>query len=402
MNHFAHNRLISFIWSIADDCLRDVYVRGKYRDVILPMTVLRRLDSLLEPTKQAVLEELAIWEGEEAPEEDLQKASGFGFYNTSKWTLCLLKDNANNNTQYLLHHFDEYLNGFSPNVQEIIERFKLREQIKHMSNKGVLLAVLEKFVSPYINLTPYEAIDPDGNKLPALTNLGMGYVFEELIRKFNDENNEEAGEHFTPREVIELMTHLVFDPIATQIPPAIEVYDPACGSGGMLTESQNFIEEKYPLKDIDRTIHLYGKEINDETYAICKSDMMIKGNNPKNIRVGSTLASDEFGGQYFDFMLSNPPYGKSWTSDESYIKDGKTVIDSRFKVSLADYWGQVSEVDATPRTSDGQLLFLMEMVSKMKPVALNGIGSRVASVHNGSFPETDPRRARRRDRHPQG
>lgn len=388
MNHTAHNRLVSFIWSIADDCLRDVYVRGKYRDVILPMTVLRRLDSLLEPTKQAVLDELHFQKNEleldEFDSDGLQKASGYVFYNTSKWTLSKLKDNANNNAQYLLHNFDEYLNGFSPNVQEILNRFNLRNQIAHMSNKGVLLAVLEKFVSPYINLTPFEKQDPDGNKLPTLSNLGMGYVFEELIRKFNEENNEEAGEHFTPREVIELMTHLVFDPISQSIPPAISIYDPACGSGGMLTESQNFIEEKYPLSNTNRTIFLYGKEINDETYAICKSDMMIKGNNPANIRVGSTLASDEFGGQYFDFMLSNPPYGKSWSSDESYIKDGKTVIDSRFKVSLTDYWGQVSEYDATPRTSDGQLLFLMEMANKMKPVSMNGIGSRVASVHNGS------------------
>lgn len=363
-------------------------MRGKYRDVILPMTVLRRLDSLLEPTKQAVLDELHFQKNEleldEFDSDGLQKASGYVFYNTSKWTLSKLKDNANNNAQYLLHNFDEYLNGFSPNVQEILNRFNLRNQIAHMSNKGVLLAVLEKFVSPYINLTPFEKQDPDGNKLPALTNLGMGYVFEELIRKFNEENNEEAGEHFTPREVIELMTHLVFDPISQSIPPAISIYDPACGSGGMLTESQNFIEEKYPLSNTNRTIFLYGKEINDETYAICKSDMMIKGNNPANIRVGSTLASDEFGGQYFDFMLSNPPYGKSWSSDESYIKDGKTVIDSRFKVSLTDYWGQVSEYDATPRTSDGQLLFLMEMANKMKPVSMNGIGSRVASVHNGS------------------
>ncbi|WP_416189821.1 type I restriction-modification system subunit M [Neisseria sp. CCUG17229] len=384
MNHTVHNRLISFIWSIADDYLRDVYVRGKYRDVILPMTVLRRLDSLLEPTKQTVLDELAFWGDEEAPDEDLQRASGFVFYNTSKWTLSQLKDNANNNAQYLLHNFDEYLNGFSPNVQEIINRFNLRSQIAHMSNKGVLLAVLEKFVSPYINLTPFDRQDPDGNKLPALTNLGMGYVFEELIRKFNEENNEEAGEHFTPREVIELMTHLVFDPISQNIPPVISVYDPACGSGGMLTESQNFIEQKYPLANTSRTIYLYGKEINDETYAICKSDMMIKGNNPANIRVGSTLASDEFGGQFFDFMLSNPPYGKSWSSDERYIKDGKTIIDRRFKVNLADYWGEMGEYDATPRTSDGQLLFLMEMANKMKPVSVNGIGSRVASVHNGS------------------
>lgn len=308
MNHSAHNRLVSFIWSIADDCLRDIYVRGKYRDVILPMTVLRRLDSLLEPTKQAVLDELAVWGDDiDGIESELQRASGYVFYNTSKWTLSRLKDNANNNAQYLLLNFDEYLNGFSSNVQEIIDRFSLRTQIAHMSNKGVLLSVLEKFVSPSINLTPFEQTDPDGNRLPTLSNLGMGYVFEELIRKFNEENNEEAGEHFTPREVIELMTHLIFGPIADNIPSVISIYDPACGSGGMLTESQNFIEEKYPLNGISRSIYLYGKEINDETYAICKSDMMIKGNNPENIRVGSTLASDEFGGLYFDFMLSNPP-----------------------------------------------------------------------------------------------
>ncbi len=254
-----------------------------------------------------------------------------------------------------------------------------------MSHKNVLLAVIEKFISPYINLTPHDKQDPDGNKLPALTNLGMGYVFEELIRKFNEANNEEAGEHFTPREVIELMTHLVFDPIQAHIPAVITIYDPACGSGGMLTESQNFIEEKYPLDgDFSRSIYLFGKEINDETYAICKSDMMIKGNNPENIKVGSTLSTDTFQRQRFDFMLSNPPYGKSWKSDESYIKDAGSVIDDRFKVPLSDYWGNVTTVDATPRSSDGQLLFLMEMVNKMKSPTDNRIGSRVASVHNGS------------------
>ena len=183
-----------------------------------------------------------------------------------------------------------------------------------MASKQVLLDVVEKFVSPYINLTPEIVEDPDGNKMPALTNLGMGYVFEELIRKFNEENNEEAGEHFTPREVIELMTHLVFDPVKDQLPLTMTVYDPACGSGGMLTESQSFIEEKYPNNN--RDIYLYGKEINDETYAICKSDMMIKGNNPENIKVGSTLSTDEFASSRFDFMLSNPPYGKSWASEQ--------------------------------------------------------------------------------------
>lgn len=391
MDHSVHNKLISFIWNIADDCLRDVYVRGKYRDVILPMVVLRRLDTLLEPTKEAVLEEVKFQKEEmqatELDDEPLKAASGYVFYNTSKWTLKSLFNTATNNQQILLANFEEYLLGFSDNVKEIIECFNLKSQIRHMASKQVLLDVVEKFVSPYINLTHETVEDPDGNKMPALTNLGMGYVFEELIRKFNEENNEEAGEHFTPREVIELMTHLVFDPVKDQLPLTMTVYDPACGSGGMLTESQNFIEEKYPTDpsvNSKRDIHLYGKEINDETYAICKSDMMIKGNNPENIKVGSTLSTDEFAASRFDFMLSNPPYGKSWASEQKHIKDGSDVIDPRFKVSLKDYWGNLEVVDATPRSSDGQLLFLMEMVNKMKDPSVSPLGSRIASVHNGS------------------
>lgn len=251
MEHSVHNKLVSFIWSIADDCLRDVYVRGKYRDVILPMFVLRRLDTLLEPSKDAVLEEMRFQKKNwHSPNwMTFLKITGHVFYNTSKWTLKSLYQTASNTPQYMLANFEEYLDGFSTNIHEIINCFKLREQIRHMSHKNVLLSVLEKFVSPYINLTPKEQQDPEGNKLPALTNLGMGYVFEELIRKFNEENNEEAGEHFTPREVIELMTHLVFDPLKDQIPAIITIYDPACGSGGMLTESQNFIEQKYPLSE---------------------------------------------------------------------------------------------------------------------------------------------------------
>ena len=388
MNTKVHNRLVSFIWSIADDCLRDVYVRGKYRDVILPMIVLRRLDVLLEPTKDAVMEELRFQRDEagftEWDEAGLKDASGYVFYNTSKWTLQRLKDTATNSQQILEGNFQEYLNGFSPNVKEIVEKFKLRAQIKHMANKDVLLDVLEKFTSPYINLTPYEGEDPDGRKLPALTNLGMGYVFEELIRKFNEENNEEAGEHFTPREVIDLMTHLVFEPIKDELPPVMTIYDPACGSGGMLTESQNFIKDEEGIIKATGDVYLYGKEINDETYAICKSDMMIKGNNPENIRVGSTLSTDEFAGTSFDFMLSNPPYGKSWSTEQKYIKDGKDIIDPRFEVVLTDYWGQPENCAATPRSSDGQLLFLMEMVSKMKATSQSPQGSVIASVHNGS------------------
>lgn len=306
------------------------------------------------------------------------------FFNTSKRTLKELHAIATNNNQILLANVEDYLNGFSDNVKEIISRFKLREQMRHMADKKVLLSVLEKFISPYINLNPHDVEDPDGNLMPGLSNLGMGYVFEELIRKFNEENNEEAGEHFTPREVIHLMTHLIVDPIKDRLPPVMMIYDPACGSGGMLTEAQNYIKDPDGPIRASGDVYLYGKEINDETYAICKSDMMIKGNNPENIKVGSTLSTDEFSDVRFDFMLSNPPYGKSWGSELKHIKEGKDVIDPRFLVELTDYWGKAEIADATPRSSDGQLLFLMDMVRKMKPVAHNGIGSRIASVHNGS------------------
>lgn len=388
MDTAVHNKLVSFIWSIADDCLRDVYVRGKYRDVILPMVVLRRIDTLLEPSKTAVMEEVKFQHEElkltEFDARGLQDASGYVFYNTSKWTLQTLHNTATNSQQMLQANFDDYLNGFSSNVKEIIEKFKLRSQIRHMADKDVLLAVLEKFTSPNINFTPHEKLDSDGRKLAPLTNLGMGYVFEELIRKFNEENNEEAGEHFTPREVIELMTNLVFKPLQNILPPIMTIYDPACGSGGMLTEAQNFIQDPDGEIKSNSDVYLYGKEINDETYAICKSDMMIKGNDPENIRCGSTLSTDEFAGTNFDFMLSNPPYGKSWVADQKYIKDGKDVIDSRFTIKLNNYWENEETADATPRSSDGQLLFLMEMVNKMKALSQNPNGSRIASVHNGS------------------
>ena len=388
MNQAVHNKSISFIWSIADDCLRDVYVRGKYRDVILPMVVLRRLDALLEPTKAAVLEEL-VFQKEEAKftewdDNGLIEASGYVFYNTSQWTLQRLHDTATNNQQILQANFEDYLNGFSGNVKEIIEKFKLKSQVRHMASKDVLLNVLEKFTSPYINLTPFEKNDPEGRKLPPLTNLGMGYVFEELIRKFNEDNNEEAGEHFTPREVIDLMTHIIFEPVKDKLPIVMLIYDPACGSGGMLTESQNFVKDEDGIIKAKGDVNLYGKEINDETYAICKSDMMIKGNNPENIRVGSSLSTDEFSGTTFDFMLSNPPYGKSWDSEKKFIKDGKDIIDSRFQIKLKNYWGIEEDEDATPRSSDGQLLFMMEMVNKMRPLTQSPLGSRIASVHNGS------------------
>lgn len=388
MDHTVHNKLVSFIWSIADDCLRDVYVRGKYRDVILPMFVLRRLDCLLEDSKDAVLEEVRFQREEagftDLDPEGLREASGTVFYNTSEWTLKKLIKTASNNRQILEANFRAYLDSFSDNVKEIIDKFELRNQIKRMVEADVLLDVLEKFTSERINLSAHEAVDPDGRPLAPLTNLGMGYVFEELIRKFNEENNEEAGEHFTPREVIQLMTHLLFEPVKDHLPPVITVYDGACGSGGMLTESQGFMTDPDGQIRSTAPVYLYGKEVNGETYAICKSDMMIKGNNPENIKYGSTLATDEFAGMRFDFMLSNPPYGKSWKADQKFILDGKDILDPRFEVALTNFKGEEKTEPAIPRSSDGQLLFLMDMVNKMKRLTDSPLGSRLASVHNGS------------------
>lgn len=384
MDHSSHNKIVSFIWTIADDCLRDVFVRGKYRDVILPMFVLRRLDCLLEPTKQAVREEMLFQTDEagltELDPTGLREASGYVFYNTSEWTLKSLLGNPSQ----LEANMDAYLNGFSENVKEIIDNFDLRTQVRKMIAADVLFDVIEKYVAEDINLTPNDKRGPDGRIQPGLSNLGMGYVFEELIRKFNEENNEEAGEHFTPREVIKLMTHLLFDPVKDDLPPVITVYDPACGSGGMLTEAQNFITDPEGGIRSSADVYIYGKEVNPETFAICKSDMMIKGNNPEHIKLGSTLATNEFSSMSFDFMLSNPPYGKSWKTDLKFIKDGKDVLDPRFKVDLTAYDGAIENCDATPRSSDGQLLFLMEMADKMRSLDDSPNGSRIASVHNGS------------------
>ncbi|MBN1338977.1 MAG: SAM-dependent DNA methyltransferase [Bacteroidales bacterium] len=342
MNPKVHNQIVSFIWSIADDVLRDVFVRGKYRDIILPFTVLRRLDALLVPTKEKVSE-----------------ANAFE-------TLMNDADNIDTN-------LEAYLDGFSPNVQEIISKFKLRNQLDTMKEAGLTYLLIEKLCNKEINLSPREAKNSKGEVLPPLTNLGMGYVFEELIRKFNEENNEEAGEHFTPREIIKLMTHILFTPVKDKIKKGTYlIYDPACGSGGMLTEAEKFAME---VTNNKADFILYGQEVNPETYAICTSDMLIKGEKSENIIYGSTLSKDGFPQLHFDFMLSNPPYGKTWKIDEDAIADdrgrrGKEKIkDLRFQVGL-------------PAISDGQLLFLMNMVSKMKHNT--ELGSRIATVHNGS------------------
>ncbi|MDH6060007.1 type I restriction-modification system subunit M [Chrysosporum bergii ANA360D] len=348
------------------------------------MTVLRRLDCLLEPSKDKVLELYKKLEagdfGQNAIAQQLPRASGYVFYNTSEFTFKTLLDFPSN----IKANFENYLDGFSDNVQEIISKFKLRNQLETLVESNRLYALIQKFVAKEINLSAEPVTNEKGEIQEGLTNLGMGYVFEELIRKFNEENNEEAGEHFTPRDIIQLMVNLIFLPIENQIQSGTYlVYDDACGSGGMLTESEAFIQQLAEKSGKKVTIELYGQEVNPETYAICQSDMLIKGRDPDKIYYGSTISKDKFADLQFDFMLANPPYGKSWTVDQEAIMEGKKkeVIDPRFAV---EHPGLKSGEKLTllPRTSDGQLLFLVNMLSKMKQNST--LGSRIAIVHNGS------------------
>lgn len=382
MDNQTHNQIVSFIWGIADDCLRDVYVRGKYRDVILPMTVIRRLDAVLEDTKEAVLDMKKRLDaaGVTNQNEALCNAAGQYFCNSSDFRLRDLTRRASQ--QKLKTDFIAYLDGFSPNVQEILEKFKFRNQIDTMIDADILGAVIEKFVSPTVNLSPLPVLDDTGGvRIPALDNHSMGVIFEELIRRFNEENNEEAGEHFTPRDVVELMADFIFLPIADQIKDSTySVYDGTSGTGGMLTVSQDRLLSLAEKNNRTVSIHLFGQEINPETYAITKADMLLKGEGAEadNIAFGSTLSSDGFPSRQFDFMLSNPPYGKSWKIDADRLGGKKGIRDTRFVTSFDDN----PEFSMIPRVSDGQLLFLLNNVAKMKETT--EMGSRIAEVHNGS------------------
>lgn len=384
MDNQVHNQIVSFIWGIADDCLRDVYVRGKYRDVILPMTVIRRLDAMLEGTKPAVLEMKKKMDDAGIANQwpALCNAAGQAFCNSSPFLLKDLTSRAKKQT--LKTDFEAYLDGFSPNVQEILEKFKFRNQIDTMIDADILGAVIEKFVSPTINLSPKPIYTDDTMqtiKLPALDNHGMGTVFEELIRRFNEENNEEAGEHWTPRDVVDLMADLVVLPIADQLMDATySCYDGACGTGGMLTVAQDRLMTLAKRRGKNVSIHLFGQELQPETYAICKADMLLKGDGDQaeHIAYGSTLSADGNATRQFDFMLANPPYGKSWKTDAEKMGGKKDILDSRFNVYLEDG----TQLAMIPRTSDGQLLFLLNNVAKMKKDTL--LGSRIAEVHNGS------------------
>ena len=383
------NWIANFIWGIADDVLRDLYVRGKYRDVILPMTVLRRLDAVLEPTKQAVLDMKAALDKAGITNQDqaLRQAASQAFYNTSRFTLRDLKARASQ--QQLKADFEAYLDGFSPNVQDILENFEFRNQIPRLSKADALGTLIEKLLSPDVNLSPNPVRSGDGSvKHPGLDNHGMGTVFEELVRRFNEENNEEAGEHWTPRDAVKLMAKLLFLPIADEIESGTYLlYDGALGTGGMLTVAEETLQELARQHGKQVATHLYGQEINAETYAICKADLLLKGEGDAadNIVGGpehSTLANDAFPSREFDFMLSNPPYGKSWKSDLERLggsgrgKDG--IKDPRFVIEHAGD----PEYSLITRSSDGQMLFLANMLSKMKRAT--PLGSRIAEVHNGS------------------
>lgn len=372
MEQITHNRIVSFIWGIADDVLRDLFKRGKYPDVILPMCVIRRMDAVLEPTKPAVLDTKKMLDEAGITEQRaaLCDAAGQAFYNTSKFTLRDLKSRASQ--QQLLADFEDYLNGFSQNVQDILENFKFRNQLTTLSRSDSLGTLIAKFLDPDIDLSP-----------AGIDNHSMGTVFEELVRKFNEENNEEAGEHWTPRDAVRLMANLVFLPIQDRIKSGTYMlYDCACGTGGMLTVAEDTLTQIAAKRGQQVKSLLYGQEINPETYAVCKADMLLKGEgeNAEHIVGGaewSTLAHDAFPAQEFDFMLANPPYGKSWKKDLEAMGGKDGMRDPRFKVMHAG-----EQLSLVTRSSDGQMLFLANMAAKMN--GKSTLGSRIAEVHNGS------------------
>ena len=342
------------------------------------MTVIRRLDAVLEDTKPQVLamKKTLNTAGITNQWGALCNTAGQAFCNASPF--CLRDLTSRPTPQKLKTDFEAYLDGFSPNVQEILDKFKFRNQIDTMIEADILGAVIQKFISKDINLSP----KPCGN-LPGLDNHAMGTIFEELVRRFNEANNEEAGEHWTPRDVVELMADLVFAPIADQIKDATySCYDGACGTGGMLTVAQDRLNRIAAENGKKVSIHLFGQEIQPETYAIAKADMMLKGDGEEamHIAYGSTLSSDQHAARSFDFMLANPPYGKSWKTDAERMASGKKkeILDTRFNATTAD--GE--PLSMIPRSSDGQLLFLLNNISKMKQDT--PLGSRIVEVHNGS------------------
>jgi len=369
--------IINFIWTVADDVLINKYLENQYQDVILPMTVLRRLDLALEKSKDKVLKTHEEFKGKIDNLSGLltseQHGSGLEFYNTSAYTMKKLLDDPKSIDSNLL----DYLNGFSENVQDIIQKFKFRNQLETFEETGITFSLIEKFCSPKVELRP-EKISP----------MAMGYMFEDLIRRFNEKTNAAAGRHFTPREIIELMTHLVYLPVKEKIQKGTYlVYDPCVGSGAMLTQSKKYATDPEGEIKSKASFHLYGQENTGEMYAVCKSDMLLKGEDPDKIKFGSTLSKYGFDPNLkFNFMLTNPPYGTSWKEDQKELNVGTAkkieINDSRFNLEIKNFKGDKEKTCLTSRSNDGQLMFMLHMLSKMKDPKDGG--SRIASVQNGS------------------
>lgn len=385
MNQSTYNSLKSFIWGIANDCLVDVYDVGDYRKIILPFFVIRRFDAVLEPTHAQVVETKRKLEeaGVLKPDEALMAVAGQAFVNKSDFTLTDLKSRTNQ--QQLKKDFINYLDGFSQNVQEIINKFHIRNEIDRLSEQDRLGLLIEKFVDPRYNLSNRDILNADGSvKIEALDNHTMGTLFEEVIRMFNEETNvTDAGRHFTPRDIVELIADMAFIPVQDKIQSTTyRIYDGACGTGGMLTVGEQHIKELADKQGKKVSIHLFGQENADETYAIARADMLVKGEGKEadQVKFGSTIAEDRFPREEFDFMLSNPPFGTSWKADlKTWGIDKKTDIsDTRF---IIDYDNN-PEYSLIPDIGDPQMLFLANNISKMKTGT--ELGSRIIEVHNGS------------------
>lgn len=343
----------ALIWAIADK-LTGVYKPHEYGEVILPLTVIRRFDCILADSKDAVLERYEAVKNLPLRDVLLRAASGKAFYNTSKYTFERLLDDPDN----IEANFRDYLNGFSENVRDILEKFRFDGQIATLAGKGILYIVIKEFTTPKANLHP-----------DVISNLEMGYIFEEIIRRFSESHNEDAGQHYTPREVIRLMVNLLFyddNDILSGANVAKTIYDPACGTGGMLSVAEEYLHQL----NASTELMAFGQEINDQTFAICKADMLIKGNNADFIKDGNTLSDDQFAGQTFDYILSNPPFGREW-------KNEKAAVEKEAKLGFAGRFGP-----GLPAASDGQMLFLLTALSKMKEPKDGG--SRIAIIHNGS------------------
>lgn len=392
MNQTQYSKLFSFLWNIANDVLVHAFEKGEYKKIIMPMIVLRRFDVLLEPTKQAVLARKKFLDENGFTKQDpiLFTESGFPFYNTSNFTLKTLINETD--PSRLRQNFIDYINGYSEDIQEILDKFHLRQMVENLTEAGRLGPLISKFVDRNINLSIKPVVDEEGNEiLPALDNHTMGTIFEELLRKFNEENNvTEAGEHFTPRDYVKVLADLAVLPIADQLEDTTySIYDGACGTGGILTIAKQRIMENCPKAKIN----LFGQENQPQTFATCKADLMISGevdktsyemggNVRKYIAFGSTISQDGHPGVAFDFCISNPPFGTPWKQDLENRNLGEKqkmqFSDSRFWLDYADD----PEFNFLPGIGDCQMLFLANNVSRMK--RSTKLGTRIVEIHNGS------------------